>query len=235
MKYPLSNLLRCSNDNYSFRRRSRIYEPTGYEYTYWSCSKRDYGVAECDNKIKVDEKEMERAIVNFLISLFQNGQIIREKFKKKVRKELSMRYESVYNIESLTAEKKKLEAKRDKLMDLYVEDGIDKEAVMAKIIPIDKRLSEINQIIEVYYQQDHVTSDIEKRLVEITDRIDDHLGNLLDNAFLKSIFEKFVVYPDGKVVAYIKIDKDTGEVLEIPFAELVDKKEVSVPNYTADI
>lgn len=235
IKYPLSNLLRCSNDNYAFRRRVRSYEPSGYEYTYWTCSKRDFGVTKCDNTIKVDEQQMERAIAGFLMQLFSNRTVIQERFKSKVSKELHRRYEEEYSIDSLLAEQKKLQANRDKLMDLYLEDDFDKEALKAKIIPIDNRLKEIEKIIRVYHEQDNVSMDIEKCLSDIIDRIDNHLGNLLDNAFIKSIFEKFLVYPDGKVIAYIKIDKDTGETMELPFCEIADENTVTVPKCTSDI
>lgn len=232
IKYPLSNLLRCANDNYCFRRRVRTYEPSGCSYTYWSCNKRDSGVSVCNNAVKIDEHQMEQAVVDFLMQLFSNREVIRGKFKSKISKELHRRYDSEYSIDGLIAEQKKLHSNRDKLMDLYLDDSFDKETLKLKSVPIDSRLKEIETIIKVYHEQDNVTLDIEKCLVEVMDGIDDHLGNLMDNAFLKSIFERFVVYPDGKVAAYIKLDKDTGETMEIPFCEIMDKTEVSVPKCT---
>jgi DNA invertase Pin-like site-specific DNA recombinase len=235
VKYPLSNLLVCANDNYAFRRRTREYAPSGYSYTYWTCSKRDYGVSTCDNKLKIDEKQMQRAIVEFLLKLFENRDIIRSQFKSSISKELKQRYESEYKIDNLLDEQKKLEVNKSKLMDLYLMDGIDKESVRDKLIPIDNRLGQIRLAIKIFHEQDTVAVNIEKCLEKLMNRIDDHLGDMLDNGFLKSIFEKFLVYPDGKVSAVIRIDYDTGKVIEMPFGEFVDEKKVSVPKQTNDI
>ena len=235
IKYPLSNLLRCSNDNYSFRRKTRVYEPTGYEYTYWICSKRDYGVDSCNNKIKIGEKEMEDAIAKFLIQMFANRDVIVDKFKQKIDKVLQERYEKEYDITALKKEEKNLEAKIDKLTDLFIDSSLDKERLTKKIVPIQNRLNEIQKIMKIYNEKEEVSIDVEKCLSLLIDNIDGHLGNLLDNAFLKTIFDKFVIYPDGKIVAYIKIDKDTGKTIELPFIEVVDKKDIFVPEYTSNI
>lgn len=234
-KYPLSNLLVCANDNYAFRRRTRDYEPSGYSYTYWTCSKRDYGVSVCDNSLKIDEKQMQRAIVEFLLRLHENKDIFLCKFKDSVSKELKQRYESEYKIVNLNDEQKKLEVNKAKLMDLYLMDGIDKESLRDKLVPIDNRLGQIKLAIKVFHEQGTVAVNIEKCLEKLMNRIDDHLGDMLDNGFLKSIFEKFLVYPDGRIVAFIRIDYDTGKVIEMPFGEFVDEKKIAVPNQTNDI
>lgn len=235
IKHPLSNLLVCANDHYSFRRRVREYEPSGFVYTYWTCSKRDYGTQICDNKVKVDEAMMQKAIAEFLISLFQNRETIRRQFQEKVSKELNARYESEYNIESLRSEEKKLLSDRDKLMELYLAEAMDKVVLQQRVMGIEKRLKEVETLIRIYDQRDQASSDIEKCLVKLTERIDDNLGDMMNNAFLKSIFDKFLVYPDGKVEAVIKLDMDTGENMKIPFGEFVDEKEVPLPKCTPDI
>jgi hypothetical protein len=178
---------------------------------------------------------MQRAIVEFLLKLFENRDIIRSQFKSSISKELKQRYESEYKIDNLLDEQKKLEVNKSKLMDLYLMDGIDKESVRDKLIPIDNRLGQIRLAIKIFHEQDTVAVNIEKCLEKLMNRIDDHLGDMLDNGFLKSIFEKFLVYPDGKVSAVIRIDYDTGKVIEMPFGEFVDEKKVSVPKQTNDI
>lgn len=235
IKHPLSNLLVCANDNYSFRRRVRAYAPSGLVYTYWTCSKRDYGGSVCDNTVKVDEKMMQKAIAEFLISLFQNREAIYKRFQEKVSRELSARYENEYNIDSLRSEEKKLLSDRDKLMDLYLAEKLDQTALQERVIGIEKRLKEVETLIGVYDQCDKTSIDIEKCLVKLTERIDENLGDMMNNAFLKSIFDRFLVYPDGRVEAVIRLDMDTGESLTIPFGEFVDEKEIPLPKCAPDI
>lgn len=235
VKYPLSNLLVCANDNYSFRRRAYVYEPTGYEYTSWFCSKRDYGVEECDNKVKVNEKDMQQVIVTFLFELFKNKEHLAKKFRDKLSQKLEEQYKNEYNIDSLQAEAKQLKSKRDKLYNLFLDEEMNQVDLKDRILTLEKRLEEIEKNITIYQDKDQVCADTEKCLKQMFENIEDNLGNLMDNAFLKSIFEKFLVYPDGRIVAYVKINKDLGNALELPFAEVIDQADLCLPKYTSHI
>lgn len=234
IKYPLSNLLVCANDNYSFRRRDRNY-PSGNRYLYWTCSKRDLSANICDNKIRIDEEQMHKVITGFLTSLFENQESICKQFREKVSHELNRKYAEKIDIKSLKAEQNKLSLDRDKLMDLFMSNEIDKEYLTQKIQLIEKRLNEIRDSKKIYENQNKAALEIEKCLAKMIDSINMNNDNWLNNAFLKNIFEKFIIHSDGRIEAVIKVEADSNSLIVIPFAEIVNEKEITVPEYSGDI
>lgn len=235
IRYPLSNLLRCANDGYSFRRRVRTYDKSGYTYTYWTCSKRDYGASECDNTVKVDEGQMHRMIAGFLLTLAERREILLSRFEKVMEQKLKARYENEYDYAKLTAEQKRLTAQQAKLMDLYLEDGISKDVLVTKQAELDRQLKRLEVSLDVCTSHNQVPAEVAHGLALMIDTIENHVEDLLSNAFLKTIFEKFVVHEDGRITAVIKVDRDTGDTVEIPFCEVLEGTDVSVPNHTNDI
>lgn len=229
VKHPLSNLLVCANDNYAYRRRIRTYKPGGYTYTYWTCSKRDFGVDACGNAIKLDERQMHEAIRQFLVRLFDNKDMIYRQFRATVGRRLKEKYAEEIDRDNLITERNKLEKDREKLMDLYLKDEVNKEYITAKINPIESRLDDIEATLDILRNRDNVVPDIETCLSKMVDKIA-NTDELMDNAFLKELFERFIVHADGRITAVLKIDTGTGVSLEIPFGEMVDKSEFADSN-----
>lgn len=220
VKYPLSNLLVCANDNYAFRRRTRTYQPSGRVYTYWTCSKRDYGAGACNNAVKPDERRMHEAIRQFLFQLFGNEDMLYNQIREAVGRSLKSKYAKEIDRDGLQKERNKLEKDREKLMDLFMGDMVGKDYLFAKIKPVEARLTEIEAYLNGLGNRDN--TDIERCLSKIFDKAE-NADRLMDNAFLKEIFERFLVHADGRVTAVLKIDTDTGVPLEIPFGEMVEE------------
>ncbi len=235
VRYPLSNLLVCANDNYSFRRKTRSYKPSGYSYTYWTCSKRDYGVVVCDNSVKIDEKQMHGAILSFLNALFENQGSMQNTLREKIKSELNRKYGEQHRKDIQVAELKKLTSQRDKLMDLYLEDTFDKQVLCDKLTPINRRIGDISVALKLFESQKSIPLEMEKNLGKMLAMSQSDSEFLLDNGFLKSVFEKFVVQPDGRISAIIKKDMGTHSHLEIPFCHILDESKVTVPKQTNDI
>ena len=231
-KYPLSNLLICVNDGYSFRRCSRQYSDNGKNYKWWTCSHRNAkGASSCKNVINVDEDQMHKAITEFFRNICGNKGAMVKKVRDYVSTELQRRYEHNYNRKELLTEQRSLETKKSRLVDLYSEGNISKDYLNEKLRPVSDRIEEINTVLNVYQNYENIGIDIEKYALDFINKIETKADNLLSNAFLKTIFEKFLVHEDGRITAVIKIDYDAGLSIDIPFAEMEnDEVETTVPD-----
>lgn len=234
-KYPLSNLLICENDGYSFRRCSRQYSHSGKRYTWWTCSYRNAkGASSCNNLIKVDENDMHSAIIEFLNSLCTNKGNIAKQVSTYVEKELKVRYENNYNKNELVTELKELNVQKDRLFEAYTKGVINLEDFSTRVNPITNRIELIKADLEVYRNYDEVGIDIEKSVENFIRKIEIKSDEVLSNQFLKDIFDKFMISEDGKITAVLKIDYDTGLSMDIPFGEIIENdNDISVPNHNS--
>ena len=231
-KHPLSNLMVCANDGYSFRRCSRQYSENGKIYSWWTCSYRNgKGTLACNNNIKIDEAEMHSAISEFLQTVCGEKEDIMKQVKEYVEKELKRRYDNIFNIKELSNELRNLEIKKSRLVDLYTDGSIDKDYLKDKLIPVSSRIKEINSAINIYENYENIGIDVEKYVKNFIKRIEVKEDNIINNVFLKTIFKKFIVNENGNIDAILNIDYNTDLSMKIPFGEMVDDgKKLTVPN-----
>lgn len=232
-KYPLSNLIVCANDGYSFRRCSRKYSEDGKIYKWWTCSYRNAkGATICNNVVRLNEEQMYSAIIEFFQSICGNKEDIIKQVRDYAGKELKRRYEHNDNRKELLTELRSLETKRSRLIDLYSDGEINKDCLNDKLRPVSGRIEEINTTLNVYANYENIGVDIEKVITNFIKKIEVKTESLLSNVFLKTIFEKFLVHEDGKITVVLKIDYDTGLSMDIPFGEMVeDDTDSTVPGY----
>ncbi len=232
-KHPLSNLLVCANDGYSFRRCSRQYSGNSKVYTWWTCAYRNAkGAASCSNDIRVDEGQMHNAILGFFQNTGRNKEDIAKKVRDYVNRELKRRYEHNYNRKELLSELRALEMEKSRLIKGYTKGIISEDDFEEYMRPINSKFNEVNTTLDFYAKDKNSGIHIEKSVVNFINRIEANADNLLSNAFLKTIFEKFLVHADGKITAALKIDYDSGMSMDIPFGEMVeDDSEITVPEY----
>ncbi len=234
-KYPLSNMINCVNDGYSFRRCSRQYTENGKVYTWWACSYRNSkGASICDNDIRIDEDQMHKAIIEFFESICGNKVDLAKQVKDYVGRELKRRYERNFNRKALLSELRTLETEKSRLIKGYTKGIISEDDFEINIKPINSKFNEISIALNIYANYENIGIDIEKTVTSFIKRIESKAGDILDNAFLKTIFEKFSVKPDGEITAVLKIDYDADLSMEIPFGEMVEEEtEQTVPNYNS--
>ena len=180
------------------------------------------GATICNNVDRIDEDQMHKAIIEFFQSICGNKEDIAKQVRNYIGKELKRRYEHNFNRKELLTEVKNLETKRNRLVDLYSDGGISKDYLNDKLRPVSSRIDEINAALNVYANYENIGIDIEKSVTDFNKRIEAKSDSLLSNVFLKKIFEKFLVHEDGKIIAVLKIDYDTGLSIDIPFCEMVD-------------
>ncbi len=219
IRYPLSNLLYCAEDNYSFRRRQRTY-PSGSCYTYWTCSKRDKGAYLCRNTVKIDETQMLTEILHFFFQLFENPEALYRGVQKETENELALEKTKELGFPALLKEKAALKKQRDKIMDVYLDGSLNKEFLTNRLKPIDRRLTEIETTLASRSRKTEFSSDFPQYFAAIMQSVYSKPEKVLNNAFLKTVFEKFTVFPDGTITAALKEKTENGLSLVIPFGKV---------------
>lgn len=215
--YPLSNLIYCGNDGSAFRRKTK----KGTSYIYWTCNKRDkMGKQFCSNQIFIKESEMEYFLLQFLKDFMEEQIGLEKMFQNKLKKRWQEKEHDKKNKIDMMTEKTSLISQRKKLMDLYLSDKIDQSYLEKEMVPIENRLKEIL----IVNQDERIVSRMKMELIQGNEKWKERMDNgsidLLNNVFLKAIFENFFVYSNGMVEAAIKkFDKSqVGE--RIPFLQI---------------
>ena len=127
VKYPLSNLIKCSECGYSFRRCQRQYAVGGKIYKWWTCSFRNAkGKGICINDVKADEDNIHKALILFFNQISSN--------KKKTVKALAKEIEGIIREQDknlyrdkpiMEKELKEYIRQKEKYMDMYKSEVID--------------------------------------------------------------------------------------------------------------
>ncbi len=216
-KYPLSNLLVCAN-GHAFKRRARGRNADSGRNAYgkqdavWVCAYRNAnGVNSCANGVKVVETELLAAILAFLIeAAYGKERIVREAVK--YLSEAAGRLAEGSSLPALEREKRRLELKRARYLELYAEGLIGKEDAAERLGSLDTRLGAIKEAA-ASARGAGPCADIERAVRDYIDVMD---IDILNNPLLKSLFERFIVFGDGRVHAVFKAvggETAAGEIL----------------------
>lgn len=212
IKHPLSNLLICAIDGTAFRRKTK----KNSRFVYWVCSKRDkMGSLACENKVYIEEKQMHSLLLKFLMNFKE--EVLYEQFEIGMERILTKKSAQKENQNELYLEKTRLLKERKKLIELYVSDVADKNYLKIELIPVERRLKEIEVLLLKIENKFYKKEQIEKAKEKLKEKIKNNSANVLENGFLKSIFQKFIVYPNGTITV-IFVEEDETMISEIPFA-----------------
>ncbi len=226
-KYPLSNLIKCSECGYSFRRCQRQYVKGGKIYSWWTCSYRNAkGKGICSNDIRADESELYEAITAFFKQLLSN--------RKEARKAITQNIEAMINdynknikvdrIE-LNKELNEYTREKEKYMDMYKNEIISMEELKGYTVGLNEKIGRLKVTLGTYNNQSQITLNIEKLIDDYFEKIDNiTTSNNLDNVLLKQIIEKILVYPDGEVKVVLKFNEEHNLSFEMPL-EIVEEAE----------
>ncbi len=221
-KYPLSNLIVCANDGYSFRRCSRQYCNNGTVYVWWTCSYRNIkGADACRNTILLYEDQMHSAILGLLNNMCPDRETMEKQVHELVSKELRRRYDGNRRRKELLSGLKALETKKSRLLDAYADGVICKNDLDLRLKPITTEINEVRTSLKIHDKFEKTLIDADAWATELIKDLDTSAERLLSNTFLKTIFEKFVVYQDGRITVSIKAGNNTGSSLELPFGEII--------------
>jgi DNA invertase Pin-like site-specific DNA recombinase len=230
-KYPFSNLIKCSECGYSFRRTQRQYKDGGKVYRRWVDSLRNAkGADACINRVVVDEDELMEAIKAFLQQLTRNKtRIIRTivneiktTVKEQNRDTIKEQQDSQQALNQLIKEK-------EQYMKMFKEEVITMDELKIYTKDINEHMSKLRVAIHVANNKEVLDINIEKVVTKYFDQIKSIVDSgTYENQFLKTIIDKMTVYPDGSVRIALKIEPTHGlnfdmllDAIEIPLAEIV--------------
>lgn len=188
-----STLIKCSECGWSFRRTKVKYKNT---YVRWICSRRNQaGINACKNTVKINETELEQQIINHLKSTLDHRQeIVQEELDKFYK---SAEYKKTTGDDS-RLQLSKLEKRRQKYLDMYADDLIDRKELNTKIKPIDSQIKELK--LRIDSDPTKVKDDVINGLNKTFDVIEDVLfSRPLNNAQLKKVIRGITVYPNGEI------------------------------------
>lgn len=217
VKYPFSNLIKCAECGYTFRRCQRQYAENGKVYKWWTCSIRNAkGVNACSNKINVDEEVLESAVLQFLGQFLSNKnkavKYISNEIRQLVNENNSEILNSAKDIERELSDNIK---QKEKYMDMYKNEIISMDELKAYTKDINDRIQKYRIALNSVNNIRQASLDIENSVLTYFNKIQNVLSNdILDNHFLKQIIEKIMVSPNGEVKINLKIDNPNDVMLE---------------------
>lgn len=187
--YPLSNLLRCGEDDRSFRRLQRRGR------SYWVCSHRNANGAHiCPNDWQVDEGEMHMLLLGWLRHILQREPKAVQSIVRRAE-ELAKVHRDGQNYQS---EKDELAEKKRRLYSLFADGLIGREELASVLAPILLRLDEIELLLTAQKKVLSPCMDFHRQATLYIEGLE--TNGLLDNVFLKDVISHVRVEAQGRMV-----------------------------------
>lgn len=205
-KHLFSTLIKCKECGYSFRR-------TCYRGCYrWVCSVRNtQGAAVCPNAVILDEQ----LLIDNLQTYFSGILKDKDTMIKNIVSEFNRVYHEKADNELCSAELEKkqsdLEKRRQKYMDMYVDELISREELNTKLKSINSELEQIHSelsIAEYNLSRGEMLDDILGKTFSGIEQITDI--SAMSNAQLKKIINRIEVDKDGHIDIFLNLFGEIG-------------------------
>lgn len=162
----------------------------GTYYAHYSCSGRDKKIAECKNK-SIRANLIEDAVLNVISDTFftekSTGALI-----KKIKEYISENLEDNSKlVKQLEKKKSNLENRLNKLLDLYLDGGINHEVLSQRNEEIEKELALVNLQLKDELIKKIVKVD-ESYIRDYLSGFKEKLGNLEDNETKKTVIDTYL-------------------------------------------
>lgn len=208
-KFAFSSKLECVFCKSSFSRRS-WHSGTPHEKTAWQCvTSTKKGKKYCSHSKGLDEKIIETAFVESYKLMCQNNTDVLD--------ELIRRMESVFSdqnnhkrLNKIINDIQAIEQKRCKLIDLCLDEKIDRATYERKYEELDTTLTELNEEREKLEHSAQEEIDMEKRLAHFRKVLQ---TNEILSSFDRSVFESIV----DKVIIGTETDPENPNPYELTF------------------
>jgi site-specific DNA recombinase len=223
-KYPLSNLIKCSECGFSFRRCNRKYSENGKEYVWWTCSYRNtYGKDQCINNLKLYEEDMHNALISFFKTLFGCREDMEKMITINIRQLMDENNGRFSNdIDTLKSEQTKLNKEKQKYMEMFKNDIIDISELKSHTDGLNTRLRSIESKLLMIEKSSIVDINIERAIKGYFDNLEQFISPaVLDNVLLKRIVDKILVYPTGEIKIFLKFDEQSKITMDLPLDEFI--------------
>lgn len=205
-RHLFSTLIKCKECGYSFRRT--VYKGKGR----WVCSVRNgQGADICANAVVLYEDTLVDKLQEYFAEIIKN----KETMVKNIVNEFDRVYKNrddneSYNVQ-LNEQKNTLEKKRQKYMDMYIDEIISRAELNEKVKIIDAELEKIkNELAITEYNLSR-----NDMLENILHKTFDNIGKIADissmtNAQLKQIINRIEVDKNGQIDIFLNLFGEIG-------------------------
>ncbi len=199
-KYVFSTLIKCKCCGRSFRRIVRHYSNT---YIRWTCSSRNSnGIEACPNATLISEEELLEEIKQYILQWKKDKTVIVSQALKEYQQICAADH---FNApEELQKELYKLEQKKERLKDMYLNDIISMDELKNKSDELNQQINHIQ--IQLREDAHYLTNDKLEQLLSALFENMDHIlsADTITNEMLKQIIDRIEVDETGQVDVIIK-------------------------------
>ena len=192
-KYAFSCMIECGFCGGTLTRRS-WHSSSQYNKAIWQCVvSTKKGKKFCPESKGVDERTIERAFVESYRLLCQNNKDVLDEFMKRTEEALS---ESNAGKRLAKAEKDihALEVKKNKLVDMRLEDTIDKETYDRKYLDLSSQIEQLQKECESLQDAAETETTMHKRVAMFRQTLEQNeVLDTFDRHIFESIVEKVIV------------------------------------------
>ena len=192
-KYAFSCMIECGFCGGTLTRRS-WHSSSQYNKAIWQCVvSTKKGKKFCPESKGVDERTIERAFVESYRLLCQNNKDVLDEFMKRTEEALS---ESNAGKRLAKAEKDihALEVKKSKLVDMRLEDAIDKETYDRKYLDLSSQIEQLQKECESLQDAAETETTMRKRVAMFRQTLEQNeVLDTFDRHIFESIVEKVIV------------------------------------------
>lgn len=208
-KYLFSNLIKCAECNYSFRRTKRKVG-NNPNAGFWVCSKRNvYGADKCNNKIVISEDKLKKHIKKFILNLKNDYEDLVKEIIDKLNKVINDENKE-RNIDVIELEKElvKIQDNKTDLIKMKFDNLINNEEFEKYMKQLNHKRDNIELDLLKSKNQTVIINNIIKNVDNIKLIINKINIDELNNGILKQIINKISVDKNGIVNIYIDIEND---------------------------
>ena len=192
-KYAFSSIIKCGFCGSSLSRRS-WHSGTPHQKAMWQCVTATKGARKfCPDSKGVEEAQIERAFVESYHRLNADNASVLNEFLARV--EDSLTGDNVgREIEQLKHEIQALEVKKNKLLDLRLEEMIEKDDYELKYSEISATIRKYNARLDELTESDLSRKSVQKRIVEFRKVLQEHnTMTKFDRAVFESVVEAVII------------------------------------------
>ena len=192
-QFAFSSMLECGFCGTNLSRR-RWHSSSKYKKSIWQCCKSTKeGKRFCPDSKGIPEEIIEEAFIESYRLLCSDNRGVMEEFLKRIEKTLGD--DTIQkNLERARKDASMYTGKRKKLLDKYVEGGIEKEVYESTDMEYQQKLSEANAQIEYYEGELYDENSLRRRIESFKKSLSENqVLEEFDRGVFESIVEKVIV------------------------------------------
>lgn len=203
-----SNLIKCGECGYSYRRNFRQHSPNTEPKVWWTCSKRTaYGKESCKAPhIRIDDAWLLEGITKFFEYLIEDKDAFYIEIEKQCDKIIQSYVEQSVGVdlEELKEELQEKQDEREKIKTMFRKDLITEDEMTADMQDINMQIEKINITLSSMDSTETLKKSVRKSLKDFYKNLSAlTLGETLSNATLKKFIDRVVVNSKDDIVLYL--------------------------------